>query len=266
MAGAVAADVVVATFEDGVNLGGWTYRWFDQPTPLTPAGGNPGGMLRQQFCCDSFSPRAHTVGPSAFTGDYRAEHVLRISVDARVFALDPVLFPLSLRLETNAGTPADPADDFAAFFTGGPVHQLPPASGPDIPMWKTIHFLVPSQSPDLPPGWELQPFDPLFGSVPPRATWDTLIAHVTGVSFEYGPIQPVWPTHYWDLAVDNIKIVRGPVTGDVNGDSFVDVDDLIAVILAWGPCPAPPAECPADGNDSGAVDVDDLVSVILSWS
>jgi predicted outer membrane repeat protein len=45
----------------------------------------------------------------------------------------------------------------------------------------------------------------------------------------------------------------------------VDVDDLVTVILAWGPCPAPPATCPADVNNSGSVDVDDLVAVILAW-
>jgi hypothetical protein len=53
--------------------------------------------------------------------------------------------------------------------------------------------------------------------------------------------------------------------GDVNGSGAVDVDDLIGVILAWGPCPAPPAPCPADVNTSGSVDVDDLIAVILAW-
>jgi hypothetical protein len=46
---------------------------------------------------------------------------------------------------------------------------------------------------------------------------------------------------------------------------LVNVDDLIAIILAWGPCPTPPAACPADVNQSGAVDVDDLIMVILNW-
>jgi S-formylglutathione hydrolase FrmB len=55
------------------------------------------------------------------------------------------------------------------------------------------------------------------------------------------------------------------VPGDVNGDGAVNVDDLVAVILAWGPCPAPPAACTADVNGSGTVDVDDLVTVILNW-
>ncbi len=56
--------------------------------------------------------------------------------------------------------------------------------------------------------------------------------------------------------------------GDVNADGAVDVDDLVAVILAWGPCPSPPTllGCPADVHASGTVDVDDLVTVILNWS
>jgi hypothetical protein len=54
--------------------------------------------------------------------------------------------------------------------------------------------------------------------------------------------------------------------GDVNGDGTVDADDLVAVVLAWGDCPAPPSACPADVNGSGSVDADDLVMVILLWS
>jgi hypothetical protein len=54
--------------------------------------------------------------------------------------------------------------------------------------------------------------------------------------------------------------------GDVNGDGAVDVADLVAVVLAWGSCPPPPASCPGDANVDGAVDVADLVLVILSWS
>jgi hypothetical protein len=48
-------------------------------------------------------------------------------------------------------------------------------------------------------------------------------------------------------------------------DRSVDVDDLIAVILAWGACPngclADITPLPADGQ----VDVDDLIAVILAW-
>jgi hypothetical protein len=45
------------------------------------------------------------------------------------------------------------------------------------------------------------------------------------------------------------------------GNGQVNVDDLIAVILNWGPC----AACPADINQDGQVNVDDLITVILGW-
>ena len=48
---------------------------------------------------------------------------------------------------------------------------------------------------------------------------------------------------------------------NVNGDSVVDVQDLVEVLLAWGPCPA----CAADVNGDDVVDVQDLVAVVLAW-
>jgi hypothetical protein len=62
-----------------------------------------------------------------------------------------------------------------------------------------------------------------------------------------------------------VPVGDGPLPGDVNGDGVVNVDDLTAVILAWGPCPVPSAPCPADIDGSGTVDVDDLVQLILGW-
>jgi hypothetical protein len=53
---------------------------------------------------------------------------------------------------------------------------------------------------------------------------------------------------------------------DIDGDGGVDIDDLLAVVVAWGPCPGGPAPCPADLDRSGAVDIDDLLEVILAWS
>jgi hypothetical protein len=51
------------------------------------------------------------------------------------------------------------------------------------------------------------------------------------------------------------------------GDGAVNVNDLLAVINAWGPC-ANPQSCPADiappGGD-GAVNVNDLLAVINAW-
>jgi uncharacterized membrane protein len=53
--------------------------------------------------------------------------------------------------------------------------------------------------------------------------------------------------------------------GDINGDGSVNIDDLLAVIAAWGPCPASPAACVADVVVDGQVNIDDLLLVISSW-
>jgi len=58
-----------------------------------------------------------------------------------------------------------------------------------------------------------------------------------------------------------------PCPADIVQNNVVNVDDLLAVINAWGPC-ANPNNCPADiapagGND--IVNVDDLLAVINGW-
>ena len=64
---------------------------------------------------------------------------------------------------------------------------------------------------------------------------------------------------------------RWACDGDVNFDGLVNVDDLLAIINAWGECPPPRKElCPADiapplTNGDGEVNVDDLLLVINNW-
>ncbi len=57
--------------------------------------------------------------------------------------------------------------------------------------------------------------------------------------------------------------------GDVNDDGVVNVSDLLAVIGAWGACPAPRTFCPADLAPSprgdGSINVSDLLAVIGNW-
>jgi hypothetical protein len=66
------------------------------------------------------------------------------------------------------------------------------------------------------------------------------------------------------LRLDTIALGNCPV--DINASGAVDSDDLVAVILGWGPCPQPcPPRCPADITGNCAVDADDLVAVILNW-
>jgi hypothetical protein len=60
-----------------------------------------------------------------------------------------------------------------------------------------------------------------------------------------------------------------PSVADINIDGVVNVDDLLAVINAWGECPQPcPPSCGADIAPSKGdciVNVDDLLMVINSW-
>ena len=64
------------------------------------------------------------------------------------------------------------------------------------------------------------------------------------------------------LTFDEVK-----VPGDITGDGIVNVDDLLAVINAWGLCPnCELIACPADLNDDCFVNVDDLLMVINNWS
>jgi len=72
---------------------------------------------------------------------------------------------------------------------------------------------------------------------------------------------PVFVTHIAGLC-DLI-----PCPADIVANCEVNVDDLLAVINSWGPCPAIP-ECDADIAPKGGnnvVNVDDLLGVINGW-
>ncbi|UCD76269.1 MAG: hypothetical protein JSV91_04960, partial [Phycisphaerales bacterium] len=58
--------------------------------------------------------------------------------------------------------------------------------------------------------------------------------------------------------------------GDVNSDEFVDIDDVFAVLAAWGPCDDPD-DCPCDlagpnaGPPDGKVNIDDIFAILANW-
>ncbi|MCI0676336.1 MAG: hypothetical protein L0Y42_11250, partial [Phycisphaerales bacterium] len=65
--------------------------------------------------------------------------------------------------------------------------------------------------------------------------------------------------------IDPEELTDDPVVldceGDFNFDRVVNVDDLLALITAWGPCDV----CVTDTNDDRIIDVDDLLGVISNW-
>jgi hypothetical protein len=71
------------------------------------------------------------------------------------------------------------------------------------------------------------------------------------------------PASIVEAAVDDVRVARytcGACPGDANGDGVVGVQDLIAVIVAWGT-----SDPDADVDGSGVVDVQDIVQVVVAW-
>jgi hypothetical protein len=58
-------------------------------------------------------------------------------------------------------------------------------------------------------------------------------------------------------------LIPTPIPADFNCDGLVNVEDLLLVIGAWGPCTK--SNCP-DTNDDGEVNVTDLLAVIANWT
>ncbi|MEM7227701.1 MAG: multiheme c-type cytochrome [Planctomycetota bacterium] len=54
------------------------------------------------------------------------------------------------------------------------------------------------------------------------------------------------------------------LTGDINGNGMVNIDDIVRVINAFGPCP-PPEFCPEDVVINEVVNIDDLLAVLNNF-
>jgi hypothetical protein len=69
-----------------------------------------------------------------------------------------------------------------------------------------------------------------------------------------------WPYSGWNI--DDVKIRAigpSPCYGDINGDNFVNVDDLFELLNGWG------GDGPGDLNQDGIVNVDDLFDLLNAW-
>jgi hypothetical protein len=57
-----------------------------------------------------------------------------------------------------------------------------------------------------------------------------------------------------------LEPAAGLCEGDLDGDGFIGVQDLVLVLLGWGS-----SGVPADFNGDGIVDIHDMIHVILHW-
>ncbi|MHC4993389.1 MAG: hypothetical protein ACYTGC_20690, partial [Planctomycetota bacterium] len=103
-------------------------------------------------------------------------------------------------------------------------------------------------------GWFFANTEPSVG------TSGNFIAY-QGVGDDAFQFQLPFPSVAFANLMLTVNVVPEPCPANINGDSVVDVDDLIELVLDWG-CEG---DCAADVNADGVVDVDDVVEVILDW-
>ncbi len=56
------------------------------------------------------------------------------------------------------------------------------------------------------------------------------------------------------------------VSGDLDGDGTVGIQDFLILLADWGPCPAQPDSCPADLDCDGEVGIVDFLALLANWS
>ena len=67
------------------------------------------------------------------------------------------------------------------------------------------------------------------------------------------------------VALDDLHF-GGLLTGDLDGDGDVDINDFLALIAAWGPCREPcPPSCSADLDADCDVGINDFLMLIANW-
>jgi hypothetical protein len=52
-----------------------------------------------------------------------------------------------------------------------------------------------------------------------------------------------------------------PCPTDITDDGVSNINDLLAMLAAWGPC----ASCPSDVNGDGTVNINDLLLLLGNW-
>ena len=54
--------------------------------------------------------------------------------------------------------------------------------------------------------------------------------------------------------------------GDIDHDGVGGIGDFLALLAAWGPCPDPPAGCPADLDNDTVVGIVDFLLLLSLWT
>ncbi|MEE9534837.1 MAG: dockerin type I domain-containing protein, partial [Acidimicrobiia bacterium] len=169
--------------------------------------------------------------------------------------------------------------DGAEFAVTDCIRLVPPGTPPGL---LSVSSNVPGVFVDLAPldlqldGGGFDSFDRTF----PVGTEVTLTAPARheGQAFTGWRLGPVW-----GQAGDDPPLVSGQTmsltvlgnqltvetvyraAADINGDGTVGTADFLLLLAAWGPCPAPPADCFADIDGDGNVGATDFLALLVNW-
>lgn len=204
-AGAAHAGQVVDTFENGANPNGWFWAGSDPASGagITDSGGNPGAWSDSGAPYISFEP--------PFAADPPAGSPLRVALDSaqlRTASIDFQRLDVSDVPDCHQGN--DGFKTFAFDIIDRHSGELPiegisiigPASPPDLYPWTTARFVIPSDSPTTPRGWQLL-------QAPPGYTWADLMHNTDAVQF-FAFFSPfLQPGACWHLGADNVVITYG---------------------------------------------------------
>jgi len=185
-----ASQATVETFTGGSNEGGWT--WDIPCESILSSGGNPGHYLGQS-CLDTFACQPRTTDSSStFCGDWRGRRVEYFGVD---LITTHVNFPFQRELHLILSNGSQ-----AVFLGHGEADGVPQiADG-----WKSLDFVIDSQSATLPAGWEV-----FSGTGNDDADWSSVITNVTEVRLFYGYPFDFFVFDQWFTGMDNVRIGEG---------------------------------------------------------
>jgi hypothetical protein len=88
-----------------------------------------------------------------------------------------------------------------------------------------------------------------------------------GLAYDAGfqPVSTPQQNTVYEYRVDSVVVERWTCPPDLDADGIVGISDFLALLGAWGPCPAEPEPCPGDIDGDGAVGVTDFLELLAAW-
>jgi hypothetical protein len=202
------------TFEGRGNEGGWTLSGW----PDLSHGDTARGSYLRAHGLVTFAPMGMTAPSvsSRFTGDYRAQNVVAVGADFKIFGAEYTTRerPMSLVLISDPGTPDVPDDDIYVSYVGR--RNIPTPVGAVNGGWTTYQFEIPTFSPTLPfprssgewdQGWRVAQGSLFTPAADPDAAWNMAIEDVDQVIFWFHDPMLFAILQGWSVAMDNATVV-----------------------------------------------------------